>query len=660
MDFRFSEYKIKLLSKPFLQKNSCIAAQNTALLSFFDEKNKLIFEKEFAFISPNDIRKNKCLAFDQCFLPEECFAAIKENIEKLSDNDNFSIKHSFITAKKIIDFSEIYLKVREIDFKENVFYAPVIQFNNASLNASDIDFSDCKFIAKEVNFYKTQLTAKHIKFSNSYFAESEKNFREIKLISENVEFKNINFNDGDAIFTGSDFGNGIVSFKISDFGSGKVDFSQTSFGGEEISFEKVNFGEGDVSFRNAVFKDGRVNFISSVFGVGDKSFVGTKFGNGNVIFKNSKFSDGKVRFRMANFGIGRIDFHFSEFGKGDFLFDRVHTMTGSIDFRAVDFGTGMVRFKNLSVEDGDIIFENAKLEGNFYILDTVLGKGVVTFDEASFEKAKLFIENVDFGTGKVSFNKAKFDELSLRNSQLDNFFDLRLKSCNMLDLSNTVVKDILNIDSEGFSSNLKGLNLAGMRLLGRIYLDWKRTQVSKLIYEQNTGNAIKAEQFRILKENYNATGQYNYEDEAYVEFKRAEAKAFLEDDLQGNWFAKTKAWIKYGFERLIFDRMGAYATDPLRVLITMIVTYIIFSLVFLFISEFGDAQIVSALYEDSDTRVLGTVQKAFYHSAITFLTIGYGDYYPEGIARWLSGIEGFVGLFMMSYFTVAFVRKVLR
>jgi hypothetical protein len=57
---------------------------------------------------------------------------------------------------------------------------------------------------------------------------------------------------------------------------------------------------------------------------------------------------------------------------------------------------------------------------------------------------------------------------------------------------------------------------------------------------------------------------------------------------------------------------------------------------------------------------LSMVAKSFYHSAVTFLTIGYGDHYPYGMVRWVSAIEGFVGLFLMSYFTVAFVRKILR
>jgi len=42
------------------------------------------------------------------------------------------------------------------------------------------------------------------------------------------------------------------------------------------------------------------------------------------------------------------------------------------------------------------------------------------------------------------------------------------------------------------------------------------------------------------------------------------------------------------------------------------------------------------------------VARSFYHSAITFLTIGYGDHYPYRGIRWVSSLEGFSGLFLMS------------
>jgi hypothetical protein len=49
-----------------------------------------------------------------------------------------------------------------------------------------------------------------------------------------------------------------------------------------------------------------------------------------------------------------------------------------------------------------------------------------------------------------------------------------------------------------------------------------------------------------------------------------------------------------------------------------------------------------------------------YYSAITFCTVGYGDYFAEGYLKIFAACEGFTGIFLMSYFTVAFVRKILR
>ena len=167
--------------------------------------------------------------------------------------------------------------------------------------------------------------------------------------------------------------------------------------------------------------------------------------------------------------------------------------------------------------------------------------------------------------------------------------------------------------------------------------------------------------FRLLKENYNLIGQYDYEDQAYVEFKRAESKGILENSKRKKMIPRIWSKVSYFFQLLVFDRMGLYATNPIRVLLSMCIIYLGFSMLFVGLQLFtDDSSIISSLFADGDPRDLGLIQKSFYHSAITFLTIGYGDYYPEGLIRWLSSIEGFIGLFLMSYFTVAFVRKILR
>jgi hypothetical protein len=72
---------------------------------------------------------------------------------------------------------------------------------------------------------------------------------------------------------------------------------------------------------------------------------------------------------------------------------------------------------------------------------------------------------------------------------------------------------------------------------------------------------------------------------------------------------------------------------------------------------FVDAAILPSVQHTGELSHVGT---AFYHSAITFFTIGYGDFFPSGHIRWLSAAEGWAGVFLMSYFTVAFVRKILR
>ena len=280
---------------------------------------------------------------------------------------------------------------------------------------------------------------------------------------------------------------------------------------------------------------------------------------------------------------------------------------------------------------------------------------------ADFRNAELIIDDVNFGQGKVSFKQSKFGLLSLESSQMNNYFDLRVEECGKLDLSNTIVKDIIDIDSADFKTNIKAIDLSGIRLLGRIYIDWNKNDVKKLIHKQETNYLNKAEQFRVLKENYNLIGQYDYEDKAYVEFKRLESKYLLEKGKKRKLIPKIWSYTGYFSRWLIFDKVGKFATDPIRVLVSMTVVFFAFSLIYIALPEISaNSHIISSLFEEGDPRDLGLVQKAFYHSAITFLTIGYGDYYPSGHIRWLSGVEGFIGLFLMSYFTVAFVRKILR
>ena len=99
----------------------------------------------------------------------------------------------------------------------------------------------------------------------------------------------------------------------------------------------------------------------------------------------------------------------------------------------------------------------------------------------------------------------------------------------------------------------------------------------------------------------------------------------------------------------------------------MVVTFFSFSVVYFVFSEwFNDIGHVVAggsetiALNDHSINIFESFGNSLYYSGITFFTIGYGDYFAWGILKPIAVFEGFSGVFLMSYFTVAFVRKILR
>jgi len=443
-----------------------------------------------------------------------------------------------------------------------------------------------------------------------------------------TDFSNAEFDGISADFVNSHFASGGVVFYKSIFKDIDVDFSNVNFGNENVNFQFTGFGKGNISFEN------------SIFGEGDTSFVNTHFG------------EGKVNFKTVDFG-GNVDFHFARFGKGDISFDKTRFGGQKVDFRRVEFGDGKMEFTRTNFGNGEINFEETEGgKGRKSFKKAIFGDANVSFELSKFEE-ELNFENAEFGRGKISFFNSDLKGLSFRSCQLNNYLDLRVNKCEKIDLSNTIIKDIIDL-KPGFSKvEIAELNLGGARNLGKIFIDWEDNHVYKLITSQKeTSNIEKAEQFRILKEDFNSSGQYNDEDAAYVEFKRFELKHYRELN-NGKWWAAPS----YFSQKLIFDKMGLYATSPIRVLGSILVVYLMFSVLYMVLPLITEAEIQTGLSEPEDLSNIGL---SLYYSAITFFTIGYGDYFPYGTIRWVACIEGFSGVFMMSYFVVAFVRKMLR
>ncbi len=485
---------------------------------------------------------------------------------------------------------------------------------------------------------------------------SLKTYRETRSLGKDEEIELPDFSASWAYFDGiepkdfsrAEFTGTVTSFANSLFGDGPLSFFTAKFNASMTDFSLSHFGAGAANFQYASFKSKTISFDQALFKKGDIHFV------------NCDFGDSNISFREVNFGIGKVDFHYTRFGKGLITFDKSIFGGGEVSFKRVDFGDGKVDFKRTQFGDGEIDFSEADFRsGKVIFRSASFGDGNITFQEAVSTSDFIF-DNATFGNGSLSFFNASARMLSFKLCQFNNYVDLRVNEVEKLDLSDTIVRDIIDLMPTSKAPVLmKQMVFSGMRNLGNLYIDWERNEVLNLILSQEeTSQRQKSDQFLVLKETYNATGRYSDEDRAYIWYKRYELKADLEYSLKHNPSSAIWAYPTAFFKWLLFDKIGLYATEPLRVLFSVSIIYTLFSLLYLVLPFVADTYIDTGGGEVLSG--MNSVAKAFYYSAITFLTIGYGEFYPVGIMRFFASVEGYVGVFLMGYFSVAFVRKVLR
>lgn len=472
-----------------------------------------------------------------------------------------------------------------------------------------------------------------------------------------TSFQNATFECDNISFEGSYFLKGKLNFHAAKLAKQSNDFSYTVFHSGEVDFANASFGSELNSFKNSVFKLGTKNFQYSNFQKSELLFTNVHFGNGDLMFINADFQKCKVNFKVAVFGNGKVDFHYSQFQNADVTFERANFQIGDVDFSKTDFGSGKINFNRTSFNDGLVSFEGLDITNSKVSFKKASFKRcTVDFSEANCKGTSILFDNASFIQSNFTFENLKAKNLSFQSCHLNNTFDFRVCELELIDLSNTIVRDILDFTPYDQKVKIGELNLFGMRLVGKIFIDWDKNQVNHLIAIQKSDFNQKAYQYRLLKENFHNTGEYDAEDKAYVQFRRAEEKAILESNkAKGNQY-HLFGYISFGFKNLILDKAGLYATSPIRVMQSMMITYVFYSLLIFFstLLSFGDL---------TGTRIPGwptLLFDSFYYSIITFFTIGYGDFCPLGFNRVIAGLEGFSGVFFMSYFTVAFVRRILR
>jgi len=373
-------------------------------------------------------------------------------------------------------------------------------------------------------------------------------------------------------------------------------------------------------------------------------------------FVDTQFGEGKVDFSYAHFGEGRVAFNRAIFGEGDVDFSLATFREGYVDFNGAIFGEGKVDFSFVNFSECDVDFSSA----NF-------GEGKVDFRGANFGEGKVNFARANFGEDKVDFSGARVTKIIFKYNSFVNLI-CKFNECEYLIFEEIFINGSIRYPNKPIIKSLDSKNIYNH---GKMYLSWDETQIHKAIYNSDASLKDKKETFLLFKENFRNIGRYDDEDKAYVEFKKTELRANFIESIKGRWWKKFKLLYKipeFLFKWFVFEQIGKYGTAPGRIILSMLVTVISFGFIYssslISISEkkFSGSAIIEFLCKFGlDSELLNNFFSGLYYSFITFLTIGYGDIAPTNLAcALLSGLEGFLGLFLMAYFTIAFARKVLR
>lgn len=318
-----------------------------------------------------------------------------------------------------------------------------------------------------------------------------------------------------------------------------------------------------------------------------------------------------------------------------------HTVfSGTADFRHAAFAGG-ASFVN-AVFEQDAIFEY-----------THFGTGFVLFDDARFCCASASFRGctlqgtmrflkTDLGRCHVRFAGADISALFFYRNTFAHHTDLRMRSIGTLVVQDCVIEKTLRCSRyKDTPVRFDALSFIDTVNLGQIDISWQDNDVKNAIargmwhdFETHGPsraftNPELASQYRMLKENFRRTGRPSDEDGA----------------LRAAMRHKTSTPQRWPLKLL--GLIGGYGTRPLSIFFTALIV----------ILGFG------ALYTAAmrSPAPFGRFLSSVYFSAVTFLTIGYGDIAPTtAVSAILTGLEGFFGLFLMSYFTVAVARKILR
>lgn len=644
------KYQVQILDQPF--RNEFVTSSQTARVTFYHDNQILARIMEYGVISQEEVETQleatHSLHMDCCYIAR--LNLDKKMLQSCSASGAFIESGSFegtVFADKALFLSCCFGKNSSFSqaiFDQEIYFENAMFFDRTSFVETtfggEVNFVRTRFFGT-VDFQKAVFESKvewaaaifqeEVSFEQAFFSDNA--YYESAIFQKNSRFAGAVF-QAEVNFTYARFG-GDVTFEGATF-SGKAYWTTVTFRGE-VLFSHTNFLQ-EASFESDTFF-GKAKWVAVNFAA-----------EANFIY--SRFMD-EAGFSLSGFG-GEAVFRAAEFsGPADFVavtFQRAASFSGAKFLADVSFGTAAFS-------------QSANFESVYF-------KKVLNFSYGAVEEGITF-DSATFNF-HVDFSHTKAQNFNLNNCTIEKTVDLR-------------------------HSEIENLSVLDVKNMGLIYIEWEREKVrqalcqnrlgccerswrekteimsdgiehlaqslSKNFEDRETPHFNLARQFRMFKENFHDLGQYDDEDAAYVQFKKQEALAQLFGEGERVWIKRCLQALQFPFKWFIGDLIGLYGTSPKRILFSLIANIFLFSFIY-YLCGFGladslqDGTLLQGVFGWGE---VARFKASLYFSAITSFTVGYGDLSPktELIAFWAC-VESFFGVFLMSYFTVAFSRKILR
>lgn len=230
-------------------------------------------------------------------------------------------------------------------------------------------------------------------------------------------------------FSGFHFPNGETKFIRSEFAGNRVKFDGAIFFGGKVSFLLADFGHHSVSFKNADFRNTHVDF----------SLI--KFSGGMFDFSSANLGERDVFFGGANIKCDFFVFENSCASGARIIFDESSIKGGVINFSKCDFENSRLTFDKAAISSGSKMFESSKF-GDTSFDQTDMGGGVVSFKHSSWKGGCIFSPASADKLIKIDFSSVSIDgELSFGDFETQCVIDLRhTKLARPIDLDRANIK----------------------------------------------------------------------------------------------------------------------------------------------------------------------------------------------------------------------------